>query len=129
MVSRSGAREAEEDTGCSRARQRCEAFRRGRDVSASVGLVPREHSTGGRQRLYGISKRGDRYLRTLLVQGAQSVVNAAQHKDDRLSRWINATLQRRGKQRTIVALANKLARIGWAVLRHNSAYQVEYRAG
>ena len=98
-------------------------YARGRDVAASVGLVPRQHSTGGREQLLGISKRGDRHLRTLLVHGARSVVNQAGRKTDRLSRWINAIRERRGFNRAVVALANKLARIGWAVLR----YEMDYR--
>lgn len=100
-----------------------EAYRRGRDVSAALGLVPRQHSTGGKPLLLGISKRGDRYLRSLLVHGARSVVRQAEHKDDRLSRWINTVRARRGYNKAVVALANKLARIGWAVLHHRSVYQ------
>lgn len=65
-----------------------ESYRRGRDVSASIGLVPRQHSSGGKPVLLGISKRGDRYLRCLLIQGARAVVYRAADKDDSLSRWI-----------------------------------------
>jgi len=99
-----------------------EGFRRGRDVSASIGLVPRQHSSGGKQVLLGISKRGDRYLRCLLIQGARAVVYRAPNKDDALSRWINQIRERRGMNRAIVALANKMARVGWAILRHNTVY-------
>lgn len=99
------------------------AYRRGRDVSAAVGLVPRQHSSGGKDTLLGISKRGDRYLRSLLVHGARSVVIQAAGKDDRLSRWINKIKAQRGHNKAVVALANKLARIGWAVLAHNTTYQ------
>jgi transposase len=99
------------------------AYRRGRDVSAAVGLVPRQHSRGGKDTLLGISKRGDRYLRSLLVHGARSVVRQAAGKDDRLSRWINKIKAQRGHNKAVVALANKLARIGWAVLAHNTTYQ------
>jgi transposase len=99
------------------------AYRRGRDVSASLGLVPRQHSSGGKARLSGISKRGDGYLRGLLIHGARSVVQQADGKIDRLSRWINRVRETRGYNKAVVALANKLARIGWAVLRHNAAYQ------
>lgn len=98
-------------------------YRNGREASAAVGLVPRQHSTGGKPRLLGISKRGDRYLRCLLVHGARSVVIAAQRKDDRLSRWINRVRAARGINKATVALANKLTRIGWAVLRSNTVYQ------
>jgi transposase len=99
------------------------AYRRGRDVAASLGLVPRQHSSGGKARLLGISKRGDRYLRSLLVHGARSVVIRAANKEDRLSRWINKVRAERGYNKATVALANKMARIGWAVLTHKSVYQ------
>ncbi len=98
-------------------------YRRGRDVSASVGLVPRQHSSGGKDTLLGISKRGDRYLRSLLIHGARSVVTQAAKKDDRLSRWINRIRAERGMNKATVALANKLARMGWAVLAHKTVYQ------
>lgn len=98
------------------------AFRRGRDVAASVGLVPRQFSTGGKTVLLGISKRGDGYLRQVLIHGARSVILQAAHKDDRLSRWVTGLCERRGKNRATVALANKLARIGWAVLRRQTPY-------
>jgi transposase len=101
-----------------------EAYRRGRDVSASLGLVPRQHSSGGKEVLLGISKRGDRYLRSLLVHGARSVVIQAAKKDDRLSRWINKLRAERGFNKATVALANKMARIGWAVLANKTTYQV-----
>jgi transposase len=100
------------------------AFRRGRDVAASVGVVPRQHSTGGKNILLGISKRGDRYLRSLLIHGARSVIQQAPRRDDRLSRWILEVCARRGKNKATVALANKLARIGWAVLRHQQPYEM-----
>ncbi len=99
------------------------AYRRGRDVSAAVGLVPRQHSSGGKEVLLGISKRGDRYLRSLLVHGARSVVARAAGKADRLSQWINRVRAARGFNKAVVALANKLARIGWAVLAHKTTYQ------
>jgi transposase len=101
-----------------------EAYRRGRDVSASLGLVPRQHSSGGKEVLLGISKRGDRYLRSLLVHGARSVVIRAAIKDDRLSRWINKVKAERGFNKAVVALANKMARIGWAVLVNKTVYQI-----
>ncbi|MCP4288840.1 MAG: IS110 family transposase [Gammaproteobacteria bacterium] len=100
-----------------------EAYRRGRDVSASLGLVPRQHSSGGKDVLLGISKRGDRYLRSLLVHGARSVVIQAGKKDDRLSRWINKIRAERGFNKAVVALANKMARTGWAILAHKTVYQ------
>jgi transposase len=98
-------------------------YRSGRDASAALGLVPRQHSTGGKPLLLGISKRGDRYLRSLIVHGARSVVTASKNKDDRLSRWINRLRETRGMNKATVALANKLTRIGWAVLTHDEIYQ------
>lgn len=100
-----------------------EAYKRGRDVSASLGLVPRQHSSGGKDQLLGISKRGDRYLRSLLVHGARSVASRAAGKDDRLSRWINRLIAERGFNKAVVALANKLARIGWVILAKNTVYR------
>jgi transposase len=101
-----------------------EAYRRGRDVAASLGLVPRQHSSGGKAVLLGISKRGDGYLRSLLVHGARSVVIRAGKKDDRLSRWINKVKAARGFNKAVVALANKMARIGWAVVVNKTVYQI-----
>jgi len=98
-------------------------FRRGRDVAAAIGLVPGQHSTGGKPVLLGITKRGNPYLRSLLVHGARAVVTQAARKDDRLSRWINRIRAERGFNKAVVALANKLARIGWALLRHQTVYQ------
>jgi len=102
------------------------AYRRGRDVSASLGLVPRQHSTGGKDNLLGLSKRGNGYLRSLLVHGARSVVNQAKRKDDKLSQWINHIRLTRGYNKATVALANKMARIGWAVLKNKTVYQPEF---
>ncbi len=98
-------------------------FRRGREVSASLGLVPRQHSTAGRPVLLRISKRGDGYVRSLFIHGARSVVRTAPGKDDALSRWVMQLVQRRGQNKATVALANKLARIGWAVLTSGGVYQ------
>jgi transposase len=99
------------------------SYARGRDVAASIGLVPRQHSSGGKNILLGISKRGNKYLRKQLVHGARSVVLQAVNKKDPLSRWINRIREERGWNKAVVALANKMARIGWAVLRHNTKYQ------
>ncbi len=100
-----------------------EAYTRGRDVAASLGLVPRQRSSGGKDTLLGISKRGDRSLRSLLVHGARAVVSRAERKDDRLSRWINRIRAERGMNKATVALANKMARIGWALLANKTVYQ------
>jgi transposase len=100
-----------------------EAYQRGRDVSASLGIVPRQHSSGGKEVLLGISKRGDQYLRSLLIHGARAVVSQAANKTDALSCWINKTRAARGFNKAVVALANKLARMGWAILANNTVYQ------
>jgi len=98
------------------------AFRRGRDFAASLGLTPRQHSTGGRDRLLGISKRGDSYLRKLLVHGARAVLRHADGRDDGLSRWLLALAARKHVNVAVVALANKTARIAWALTRQETAY-------
>ncbi len=101
-------------------------YANGRSMAASLGLTPREHSSGGKQRLLGISKRGDTYLRTLLIHGARTVLRHAKNKTDRLSRWALALEARRGKNVAAVALANKLARIAWAVLARERTYQPDW---
>ena len=98
-------------------------FRRGRDGSAALGLGPKQHSSGGKTVLLGSSKRGDRYLRSLLVRGARAVLRRAAHRDDRLSQWITRLQATRGTNKATVALANKLARIGWAVVRGETPYR------
>lgn len=97
-------------------------FSHGRDFAANLGLVPREHSSGGKQRLYGITKRGDAYLRTLLIHGARSALRWADNKPDRLLRWALKLAERRGMKVAVVALANKMARVIWAMLAHARAY-------
>jgi transposase len=101
---------------------RASDFRNGRDLAAWAGLVPRQHSTGGQPRLFGISKRGDRYLRTLLIHGARSALQAAHKRQDRLSRWAVELERRRGRNIATVALANKNARIAWAVMAHAQSF-------
>ena len=91
-------------------------FKNGRQFAAFLGLVPRQHSTGGKERLLGISKRGDVYIRKLLVHGARSVLQWAGKKNDQRSCWAIALKKRRGSNRTTVALANKNARVIWALL-------------
>lgn len=98
-------------------------FKRGRELSAWLGLVPREHSTGGKQRLLGISKRGSSYLRKLMIHGARSCYLNMNREPHRMGRWIEQ-LAARGAHRNIivVAMANKLARICWAVMRNGDVY-------
>jgi len=99
-------------------------FRNGREMAAWIGLVPRQHSTGGKPTLLGISKRGDSYLRTLLIHGGRSVVRTAGKHSDRKSNWVTELAERRGNNIASVAVANKNARIAWAVLTHKTTYQV-----
>ena len=94
-------------------------FRTGRQFAAWLGLTPKQHSSGGKSRLGSITKRGDAYLRTLLILGARSVLNTAMRHKDRISRWVLALQARRGYHRTLVAIANKNARIAWALLSRN----------
>lgn len=100
------------------------AYKNGRHYSANLGLVPREHSSGGKQRLGRITKRGNKYLRRLLIQGAWSVVRYADSSEDRLSRWAKQLIERRGKHKAAIAVANKLARIIWSMLYHQSHYRL-----
>jgi transposase len=98
-------------------------FKNGRELAAWLGLVPRQHSTGGKPTLLGISKRGDSYIRTLLIHGGRSVVRCAHKHNDKRSLWIEEVEQRRGKNITAVAVANKNARIAWALLTKKEDYQ------
>ncbi len=105
-----------------------QAFKRGRDFAASLGLTPRQHSTGGRDRLLGISKRGDSYLRTLLVHGARAVLQYSASKEDNLSCWLRQLAERKHPNVAVVALANKTARIAWAITCHDDAYDPDQAA-
>ena len=98
------------------------AFRRGRDMAAWLGLTPRQMTTGGKPRLLGISKRGNRYLRKNLIHGARAVLPYLVERETPLGRWARGLLARAHKNIAVVALANKLARIAWAVLAHGCAY-------
>jgi transposase len=104
-------------------------FKSGREMAAWLGLVPRQHSTAGKARLLGISKRGDSYLRTLLIHGARAVLRFAADKTDRRSRWVTSLEQRRGRNITAVALANKNVRTAWALLTIGRAYHTEQAGG
>jgi transposase len=99
-------------------------FDSGRQFAAWLGLAPKQHSSGGKNRLGRITKRGDIYLRTLLVQGARSVLNTAARHTDQRSRWICSLQSRRGYHRTLIAVAAKNARIAWALLSKNQSLQV-----
>src|SRR5262245_35756510 len=99
------------------------AFKNGRQFAAWLGLVPRQHTTGGKERLLGISKRGATSLRQLLVHGARATIRWVGRKTDRRSQWRRHLLARRGKNRTAVAVANKNARMVWALLTSHQDYQ------
>ena len=99
------------------------SFKNGRQVSAWLGLVPRQNSTGGKTVLLGMSKRGDSYLRMLLIQGARSVIYAAQRKSQSIDGWLGGLLKRRNENVAAVAWANKNARIAWALLAHGREFQ------
>jgi transposase len=98
------------------------AFKSGREFAAFLGLVPRQSGTGGKVRLGAISKRGDTYLRTLLIHGARSVLFKAKDKSD----WAQSLLGRRPTNVAAVALASKMARTAWAILAHGRSYQRGY---
>ncbi len=104
------------------------AFKNGRQLAAWIGLVPRQDSTGGKPRLLGISKRGDNYLRLLLIQGAQAVLRArVRQSEDQPDGWLMRLAKRRHRNIAAVALANKNARIAWALLAHDRQYRENYR--
>src|SRR4029453_741760 len=97
-------------------------FKNGQQFAAWVGLVPRQHSTGGKPRLLGISKRGDVYLRKLLVHGARATLRWIRLKTDRRSTGLRGVIERRGKNKAAVAMANKNARIVWVLLTTDQVY-------
>lgn len=97
-------------------------FKNGRQFAAWVGLTSRQRSSGGKVRLGGITKRGDTYLRTMLVQGARAVMRYVRRRVDRQALWLQRLMQRRHNNVAAIALANKIARIAWAVLTRRVAY-------
>ncbi|MDL2339614.1 MAG: IS110 family transposase [Pseudomonadota bacterium] len=101
-------------------------FKNGAQFGAWVGLTPRQHSSGGKSHLGGITKRGDTYLRTLLIQGAKSAVMTAHRRQDKISQWAVALRERSGWQKAAVALANKNARILWAVMTRGEAFDANH---
>ncbi|WP_018902436.1 IS110 family transposase [Rhizobium sp. 2MFCol3.1] len=105
------------------------SFAKARDLGAWLGLVPRQYTTGGKPRLFGISKRGNTYLRTLLIHGARAALPSLSTTDTPLGRWLKAMIER-GVHRNavVVALANKLARIAWAALRKETRFDSSYPA-
>ncbi|MDH3692475.1 MAG: IS110 family transposase [Gammaproteobacteria bacterium] len=101
-------------------------YHKGRQMAAAIGITPKQHSSGDKHRLLGISKRGDVYLRTLMIHGARAVVARATHKDDRLSRWVTNIANQKHPNVAAVALANKTARMAWAMLRNETDYDPDY---
>ena len=106
---------------------KAQEFKNGRQLAAWMGLVPRQKSSGGKQNLLGISKRGDTYLRTLLIHGARSVMHHAANKGETES-WLSKLVTRRNKNIAAVGLANKNARIIWALLAHDRLFHPDYTA-
>jgi len=98
-------------------------FVNGRHFSAWIGLVPGQHSTGGKTVLLGISKRGNAYLRTLFIHGARAVLRHSAGKGDRFSLWAQALLERRGHNKACVAVANKMARMAWVIMARGESYR------
>jgi transposase len=99
------------------------AFGSGRNLAAWIGLVPKQHTTGGKDRLGGITKQGNRYLRWLLVTGAMAVIRYAQKHGTRKRPWLGRLMERRPTKVAAVALANKMARVAWAIMVHGDRYQ------
>ena len=99
------------------------AFKSGRELAAWIGLVPRQHSSGGKQKMGRVSKQGDRYLRRLLTVGATAVMRRLPGKTDGLSLWVRALLDRRPFRLVSLALANKMARIAWAIMVRPETYK------
>jgi transposase len=98
-------------------------FRSGRHLAAWLGLVPRQHATGGKERRLGLSKRGDAYLRRQLIHGARALVKVSPGRSGKLWSWINGLRARRPFNVVVAAVANKLARIAWALLSRGAAYR------
>lgn len=100
------------------------AVKNGRQFSAALGLVPKQFSSGNRTQLLSITKKGDPYVRTLLVHGARAFIRVAKNKPDRTSRWVTEKVKTRGHNRACVALANKNARAIWSMIVNNTPYQL-----
>ena len=98
------------------------AFKNGREMAAYLGLVPKQHSSGGKTVMLGISKRGNRTIRKFLIHGARAVIQFSERKTDRVSQWVRSVDSRRGRNKACVALANKNARIIWALMVRGESY-------
>ena len=102
-------------------------FENGRHLSAWIGIVPENDSTGGKVKQKGLSKKGDRYLRSLLVNGAMAVVRQAQTRPDRHP-WVTKLLGRMSAKQAAIAIANKTARVAWAIMAHGGVYEAGHRS-
>jgi transposase len=102
-------------------------FKNGRHLSAWIGIVPENDSTGGKVKQKGLSKKGDRYLRSLLINGAMAVVRHAQIRPDKHP-WVTKLLGRMSKKQAAVAIADKTARIAWAIMVYGGVYKAGHRA-
>ena len=103
-----------------------QVFKNGRHLAAYLGLVPKQHSSGGKDRLLGISKRGDRYVRSLLVHGARAMAYRVKNNPEHENQWLYKLIQRRGMNKAVVAFANKIARQTWVILAREEHYQNAY---
>ncbi len=101
-------------------------FKNGREFAAWLGLTPKQVSSGGKEKLLGISKRGDSYIRQLLVHGGRIFIHYTDRKKDELSMWAKGVKERRGYNKASVAVANKLARICWSIMKNENEYQLSY---
>lgn len=109
---------------CNRRRHRQRSsLSSGRDFAAWVGVVPRQYSTGGKQKLFGISKRGNIYLRRMLIHGARAVLFRVKYDTGGFGQWVHRLTQRAPRNKVVVAIANKLARMAWAVLSSGKEYR------
>ncbi len=100
-------------------------FKCGRQVSAWLGLVPRQYGTGGQIQLMGISKSGDRYLRTLMVHGARAAITRGLKNSPELAQWVQPIIDRQGFNKAVVALANKMTRISWVIVTTGEAFDIK----
>lgn len=102
-----------------------EQFENGRQASAWLGLVPKQYSSGGHSNLGGMTKNGNRNLRTLVIHGARSVLRYADKRHDALGQWLTALINRRGKNKAVVALANKWVRVAWSIIKHGDEFDMK----
>ncbi len=98
-------------------------FKHAREMSVWLGVTPKQHASGDKSYMQGISKRGDRYLRALFVHGARAAINMCKRPDDPILNWAKSIQSRRGKHKAVVALANRMARLAWTLMQKQEVYQ------